>query len=355
MKKILFDARVLNHKFYTGVENYTKNILESFVLVLSGQSSEFSSFTLEVVKPKIKNKYLSHLWTHLVLPFKKADVLFCPANIASIYVPKNKKLIITLHDVSFLTQKESLSTLFRLYYKFIIPFNIKRADKIITVSSYSKKEIIKHYPFAKDKIEVIHIAAQEIFKPLPNTKKENTILYVGSLNKRKNFISVIKAFKKLSQYPIPNIQYPILKIVGNFSSNFSFDEETQTILNQAKQNKNIIFCQNIDNNELVKLYNSSKVFIFPSLYEGFGLPVLEAMSCGTPVICSNTTSLPEVGGKAPIYCNSNNIEDIATKLQQVLTDEKLQENMIKEGLTQSKNFNWKTTTKKHLKILIPDS
>ncbi|MEA3353370.1 MAG: glycosyltransferase family 1 protein [Campylobacterota bacterium] len=348
MKKILFDARVLNHKFYTGVENYTKNILENLL--------QATNYPLQTIKaqPKTKNKYLSHLWLHFVLPFKKADILFCPANIAPVFIPKNKKLVLTLHDVAFLTQEESFSTIFRLYYKFVIPFNIKRADKIITVSNYSKSQIIEHFPYASEKIEVVHIAASEIFKPIENIKKENTILYVGSLNKRKNFTSIIKAFNRLIKDQ-KTTRYPLLathlKIVGNFSDNFQLDQETQQLLEDAKKNKNIIFCQNVDDEELLKLYNSSKLFIFPSFYEGFGLPVLEAMSCGTPVICSNTTSLPEVGGEAVLYCNPHDINDIAQKLKQVLCDENLQNTMIKEGITQAKNFNWQITTKKHIKTI----
>ncbi|MCK5535738.1 MAG: glycosyltransferase, partial [Bacteroidales bacterium] len=221
--KIIFDGRVLTHTHFTGVENYTKSIYN----YLTKKTNVF------LLKPKSKNKYLTHLWNHFILPFKHGDLLFCPANIAPFFVPKNKKLVLTLHDVAFLTYPDSFSSFFRSYYQWLVPKVIHRADKIITISQSSKKEIIKYYPHAKNKIEVISLGLDNNFHLLPNIEKKNQILYVGSLNTRKNFISVIKAFNQLAQG-----QYQLV-IVGNFSSNFHLDKTTQGLLEKAKRNPNI--------------------------------------------------------------------------------------------------------------------
>ncbi len=333
--KILIDTRVLNHKNYTGVENYTKNILD----ILTNKQKN----TVEI-KPKLTNKYLSHLWTHFILPFKQGDILFSPSNIAPIFIPKNKKSVVTIHDVAFITQADTFSKFFRWYYNFMIPFTIKRADKIITVSQSSKNEIIKYYPYAKDKVEVIYLGVTKKYKILDNIKKEDQILYVGSLNKRKNFIGVIKAFEKIK---FKNFK---LIIVGNFSSNFNIDEKTNQILKDAKLNKNITFLSNIDENKLITLYNSSKLSIFPSFYEGFGLPVLESMACGTSVICSHISSLPEVGGDAVIYCDPFNIDDIKEKIELLLSDAILRNTMVKKGTIQASKFSWDNSAKNHINI-----
>lgn len=331
--KLIFDYRVLTHKTFTGVENYAKNILDNIK----------EKIDINISKPKSSNKYLNHLWTHFILAFQKGNVLFCSANIAPFFIPKSKKLILTLHDVAFITNKKSFSLIFRIYYKFIIPINIKRANKIITVSNSSKKEILKYYPKSKNKIEVIYLGVSKKFKVLFK-KKKNQILYVGSMNKRKNFIGVLKAFEFLEKKDFE------LLVIGNFNSNFVIDEESNRLLKKAKDNLKIRFLQNISDEDLIKYYNESKLFLFPSFYEGFGLPLLEAMACGTPVVCSNITSLPEVGGDAVVYCDPYDVNDIKNKIELVLNDEKLQAELIEKGLKRVKEFTWEKSAQKHIEI-----
>ena len=332
--KLVFEGRVLIHRVYTGVENYANNILINLK----------NKMEIKIAKPKTYNKYLSHLWTQFILPFHSGDIIFCPANIAPCFVPSSKRLIVTIHDLAFITYSDSFSKFFRIYYKLMVPLIIKRADKIITVSNYSKKEIEQYYPNARGKVVVISLGYNLNFKTLENIKIKKQILYVGSLNERKNFISVIKAFEIMN-----NKHYKLL-IVGNFSSTFSLSDETQLILKKAKMNQNIEFVQGVSDDGLIKLYNESTVLIFPSFYEGFGLPVLESMACGTPVICSNTTSLPEVGGDAAVYCDPNNIEDIKNKIEIVLNNKELQNNMRDKGLLRAKLFSWEKSAQMHLEV-----
>lgn len=334
--KLIFDARVLTHTHYTGIENYTKYILKELSKTID----------INVVKPKTTNKYLSHLWNHLVLPFVNGDILFCPANTAPLYVPKSKKLVMTVHDLAFLTYAHNFSKIFQIYYSFLIPYNLKRADRIITISEASKSEIIRLFPFSKNKIDIIPLGIDKKYRIIKNIKKEKQILYVGSMNERKNLIGVLSAYSNLSQ----ELDYKLV-IVGNFFNIFSLSDEMNNALSKAKKNKNVIFKQNLDDVSLVNEYNISTLFIFPSFYEGFGLPPLEAMACGTPVITSSISSLPEVGGEAVMYCDPYDIQDIRKKIELILNDKNLQKDMILKGLERSKKFTWEKSSDKHIEVL----
>lgn len=333
---LICDGRVLAHKVHTGVENYTKYILENI----------YDKLDVNVVSPTVANKYLAHLWTHFVLPFKKGNVLFCPANSAPIFVPKNKKLLITIHDIAFLTYKKSFSKFFYMYYSFLIPHNLKRADKIITVSEASKKEIISLFPNVADKVIVIALGIDDKYRVTKGLKKKKQILYVGSINERKNLIGVIEAFEKLSK----DLNYTLV-IVGNFFDIFSLSDKMKETLSRAEKNDKIIFKQDLDDEALIEEYNISTMLLFPSFYEGFGLPPLESMACGTPVITSNLSSMPEVCGDAALYVNPHSIDDIAKKIEMLIDDKNLQKELIDKGFERVKKFTWKKAAQEHIKVI----
>lgn len=334
--KILFDARVLTHKNYTGVENYTKYILEYIS----------DKIDINIAKPTSENKYISHMWTHFILPFKSGNILFCPVNSAPLFVPKSKKLVMTIHDVAFLTYPKSFSKLFQLYYSFLITFNIKRADQIITISEASKKEILRLFPEVEPKINIIALGINNKYRVLNNIQNKKQILYVGSINERKNLIGMIEAFEKLPK----ELSYDLV-IVGNFSNLFSISDKMQEVLKRAKNNKKIIFKEGLDDEALINEYNISTIFLFPSFYEGFGLPPLEAMACGTPVITSNLSSMPEVCGDAAMYVDPYDVNDILKKIEFLLANEKEREQLIKKGLNRVKQFTWEKSAIKHLDVM----
>lgn len=332
--KIIFDYRILTHKSYTGVENYAYNTLVNLR----------KNVDVNLSKPIINNRLFSNIWSLLILAFKNGDIIFYPTMFAPLFNFGNKKVVTTIHDIAFITQANTFSSFFQFYYKNSIKRVIKKADRIITVSNFSKSEIEKYYPESIGKIRVAYLGSSSIFKQIDNIEKKEQILYVGSLNERKNFIGVLKAFELL------NIHNYKLIIVGNFFSNYKLSKEVQKNIQKAKNNPNIEFRHGVSNEELVKIYNESKLFLFPSFYEGFGLPVLEAMSCGTPVICSNTSSLPEVGGDAVVYCNPYDIHDIKSKIELVINDENLQKEMINKGLERAKLFSWEKSASEHIEI-----
>jgi len=229
-----------------------------------------------------------------------------------------------------------------LFYKLVIPNIIKSSKHIFTVSEFSKNEIIDFYKVDKNQISVIYNAVNQIFKPDIENTKERYILAVSSLNYQKNFHSLIKAFNLLDNKDIK------LYLVGNMNRNFA----SLDLLNLIENNKNIVFKGRVDDDALVKLYSNALCFAYPSLYEGFGIPPLEAQACGCPVVCSNVASLPEVGGeKSVIYCNPYDIVDIKEKIELVLDDDELQSDLRRRGFENIKRFSWEKSANKIIEIV----
>ena len=328
--KITCNAKVLAHKKYTGVENYTEEIL-----------SRLPNDSCLLAKPRFLNKLYAHFWTHFILPFQQGNVLFCPSNIAPLFIPKSKKLIVTIHDLAYLQFPDNFSFLFKRYYHLFVPFTIKQATTIITVSHFSKEQIIRYFPDAKDKIEVISLGCSEIFKQVKTTKKPQA-LFVGTLSERKNLFALLQIFDQITQYS--------LVVVGNMNANFRLSQESLSTLEKARRSDNIHFVQTASNGELAQLYNESTLLILPSFYEGFGMPLLEAMSCGTPVLCSNVASLPEVGADAAMYCDPYDMQDMQDKILTIFKDKKLQKTLTQKGLERVKQFSWERSAKRHWEI-----
>jgi len=226
--------------------------------------------------------------------------------------------------------------------------NIYRSDMIITGSSYTKQEILDRLDFQEDKIRVIyHGVNHNLFKIYKDIELDfelppKFILSVGSIEPRKNLLGLLKAYNLLDK----NIKNEYKLILVGFKG-----WENQEIMEIINQNRDSIrYLGFISNSDLAKVYNLATCFVYPSFYEGFGLPIVEAMACGTPVITSNISSLPEVGGDAVVYVNPNDIRDIKEKIEMVLGDIVLQKEMIKKGLKRAKEFSWEKSAKEHIEV-----
>lgn len=333
--RVGFDARVLAHGNVSGVERYTAALYDAL-----GKSA----CTLHGMRPSVASRVAQHLWEHVKLPLAAAadDVLVCPANIAPLYLPSKLPLVLTLHDVAFLTIPQSFSPAFRRYYRYVVPRNIRRAGRIVTVSKTSRDEIIRFFPEAAAKIEVVFPGVDPVFR-YKQTVKKRQILYVGSINERKNVAGVIEAFEMLKTDAT-------LLLVGSFHENFSLSERTRKALKRARMHPNIAFREGLSSGELAAEYARSVLLVFPSFYEGFGLPVLEAMACGTPVVTSQLSSMPEVGAEAPLYCDPNDAADIAKMMANVLRNGELRRRMIEKGLERAAQFTWDETAKAYCRI-----
>ena len=325
-------------------------------------SNEYSVFlpvepSSDMPKEKEKWKYVvfhsKKLWTLLDLSKKlknyKLDVFFSPTHYLPLYT--SSPSVISILDVSYLYfpnlfKKKDLYQL-RLWGG----YSIKKAKKIITISNSSKNDIIKMYKVNPDKIAVVYpgIKIQNSKIRVQNMEdlKEKFgiaspyILFVGTLQPRKNIVRLVEAFSKLQGE---------IKLVIVGKKGWQFEE----ILNAPKKygvENRVKFLDSVSDEDLPSLYKNALCFCLPSLYEGFGLPILEAMQYGCPVATSNVSSLPEAGGDAAVYFNPENVEDIKNSLESIIQSSELRDKLIKKGYEQVKKFSWEKTARETLKVL----
>ncbi len=280
-----------------------------------------------------------------------ADVFFSPHFILA-PVSKKCKKIITFHDLSFEYYPEFFSWQRKIWHTLMKPKKqAELADKIIAVSQSTKEDMVNLYKIAPEKIEVIYSGISEEFRELEKSElqevrekyhlPEKFILYFGTIEPRKNIIGIIKAFELLKS----DEKLVIAGSPGWLCKNI------YKVAKNSSRAKDIVFAGFIEKKDKLALYNLAELFIYPSFFEGFGFPPLEAMACGTPTIISNTASLPEVAGEAAMIVDPYNINDIAVAIKEVLGNEKLREEMKERGLALSKKFNWQTCAEQTLKTI----
>ena len=219
---------------------------------------------------------------------------------------------------------------------------------IITGSFYTKSEIMQRLDFKDDKVRVIyHGINHDVFKVYDDLELDiklpkKYILSVGSIEPRKNLLGLLKAYNLLND----EIKAEYKLVLVGFKG-----WENREIMEIVNNNKdNIHYLGFVSDEELAKVYNLASLFVFASFYEGFGLPPLEAMACGTPVVCSNLTSMPEICLDAAIYCDAYDADDISKKIEIVLKDDTLKEELIKKGLKRAGEFTWKKSAEEHVKV-----
>jgi glycosyltransferase involved in cell wall biosynthesis len=285
---------------------------------------------------KIKKIGLSkgHLWEQFFLPFFSfKNLLINLCNTAPIF---KKKQIVTIHDISILKFPSAYSYLFRIYYFLMFKIITKSSQKIITNSNFTKSEISKYFKIDDSKIKPIHLGGNHLFKYKSDKKilseylleGKQYILAIGSLNSNKNFHGILEAFKLL------NISDFLLVIIG---------EKNERVFKTVNlpSNKNVVYIKYISDEGLRALYENAFCLLYPSFYEGFGIPPLEAMSFGCPVIVSNTSSLPEVCGDAALYCDPFSPKDIVDKIKILIANKNLYRQLKDDGAHRVKMFSWK--------------
>lgn len=362
--KLLIDSISLMSSL-TGIGRYTYEIAKRVQLENSFDSSyfygycskkllhpsstkEIKSFKSIITKraylKKIARKTLS-ISSKLLSP--SYEIYWQPSFIPNEGI-KAKKIVTTVHDFSFILYKDFHPKERIEYFEKYFFKNIVKSDALITGSEFSKKEILERLNFKSEDIHVIyHGVDHNLFKVYNNLDfsfdlPQKFIFSVGSIEPRKNLIALLKAYTLLSD----ELKSEYKLVLAGFKG-----WENREIMNIINKNKeNIIYLGFISNIELAKVYNLASCFVFPSFYEGFGLPVLEAMACGTPVICSDATSIPEVGGDAVLYCNPNSVQDIKEKIEQLIGSDKLQKQMIAKGLQRAKMFSWEKSAQEHMKV-----
>ncbi len=349
--KIGFDSKRLFCNF-TGLGNYSRTLLKNLTKYYS--DNEYHLYT-----PKITNNtdtapfindinYRTYqsgsinksLWRSYSivkqLQKDKIELYHGLSNELPFNINKSDiKSIVSIHDLIFKVYPETYPYFDRKMYDLKFRNSCKNADKIIAISESTKNDIIKLYKIEPDKIEVIYQACNPIYYEIDESKDAKPILqqygipneyllYVGSIERRKNLKTIINSYEHLPE----DLRIPLV-VIGKGNE---YMIETKDLIKTKGLEKLIIWTNYFENNNHLKtLYQNAKAFIYPSLYEGFGLPVVEWLLSKTPVITSNTSSLPEAGGPDSLYINPNNAEELALAITKILIDEKFRNTMIEKG------------------------
>jgi glycosyltransferase involved in cell wall biosynthesis len=283
------------------------------------------------------------LWEQALQPWAvrraKVDLLHSPAFVGPVL--SSCPLVVTVHDLSFLFYPQNFRALNRSYLRLFTRLSVRRARRVLAVSESTKRDLVQYYGLSAAKIDVVHNGVDSAFRPLPADQvaafrrqaglPDRFMLFVGTLEPRKNVVHLIEAYARLPE------ERPPLVLVGG--KGWLYDQIFARVeaLNLSGQ---VHFAGYVLAEDLPLWYNAADLFVYPSLYEGFGLPPLEAMACGTAVITSTASSLPEVVGKAGLMVDPTDTEALATAMEQVLTARDVREQMQAEGLAQAQGFSW---------------
>ncbi|MDF1498224.1 MAG: glycosyltransferase family 1 protein [Patescibacteria group bacterium] len=366
-KTIGIDARMFGYA-QTGIGNYIRHLLEyifeqdrinNYVIFLMPE--EFDDFLIpneRIRKVKVTSRWYS--WKEqLLFPYQiykeNLDLMhFTHFNSPILYF---KKTIVTIHDITpyFFPGHKMKSLIRRLGFKTVFFFSVKKASKVIAVSNNTKNNIIKYFKIKENKVKVIYEGTDKQFQVINDNdkiekfrKKYNIIkpyiFYTGVWRNHKNLVGLIQAFGILKKKY--NLDFDL--VLGGKED--SYYPEVRKTWEKLGLENDIITPGFINQKDIPLFYNDAEVFIIPSFYEGFGLIGLEAMACGTPVVSSNTTSLPEILGDAAIYFDPKNPKEMAKKIKLVLNDKKLYNKLIKKGFNQISKYSWNKMGKETLKI-----
>ncbi len=255
--------------------------------------------------------------------------------------------VMVIHDLAYEHFSDHVYGLATRYYRYFMPRYAKKASRIATVSEFSKSDIITIYHIAPAKIDVVYNGAKEVYKPVSDAIKQqikatytngsNYFVYVGSIHPRKNVKNLLLAFEQFKTETKSDFK---LLIVGRKAWDF---EEVDATHNQMRFNEDVKFLGHRHPADLANIVASAYAMVYVSLFEGFGIPIIEAMSCEVPVITSNTTSMPEAAGDAALLVNPLSIEEIAGAMTKLALDNLLRDDLIAKGKVQIKNFSWQLT------------
>ena len=329
------------HQF-RGIGAYTKRLVEALQLI------KVANFEMELIeKGEIpKDCDLIH-YPYFDLFFRTLPLM------------RKKRTVVTIHDTTPLVFPEHYPPGIKGRIRFgAQKLALKTVGGVITDSKNSRNDIAKYLNYSKEKIHIIYLAATDIFKPITDRRSLVTVkqkyhlpnqfvLYVGDVNYNKNILGLVKACKSIKTS---------LVIVGKQSVQKKFDKshiENQPLVQLIKEygkDQGVLRVGFVTGENLVGLYNLATVYCQPSFYEGFGLPILEAMACGTPVVTSRKASLSEIAGKAAVFIDPYDINDIANGLTVAIDDEDLREDLIERGLEQAKKFSWEKVANETYKV-----
>ncbi|RKD32280.1 glycosyltransferase family 4 protein [Thermohalobacter berrensis] len=359
MKKVLINGLLIDNKS-TGIGNYGYNLVSKIGKINTDYNisaliqKDIDIKNIEVVNKKYNSSLKRILSEQLVLPKTYKDYeLIHFIDYSSPILEINKPFIITIHDLSFYKYPHAFTYGSRKIKEIIAPISVKRASRIIVDSNNTKKDLVEVFDIDESKVRIVYPGRPDYekikdkFKIQKVKEKYNIegdyILYLGTLEPRKNIIRLVEVYNKLVKEGITE------KLVIAGKKGWLYKD----IFNKVKQlalDERVIFTDYVEEKDKPLLYSGAKVFVYVSLYEGFGLPPLEAMTCSIPVVVSKKSSLPEVVGDSGIYVNSEDIDSIAKGIYSIIKNKDLREKLGFQGKERSKKFNWENTAKQVLSI-----
>ncbi len=329
----------------------------SYILYSNAKKNPFTGF---------ENARLKHIeasaakWHFKVIKDLKeegVDLFFAPTSyIIPAFAPKNLRVIITVHDLVAFLFPATHDTKAMIVERLTLRRALKRVSDVFVVSENTKKDLLKKFKFREKKIHLTPCAASQVFsgpvteEELAEFKKEknlpdNFLLAVGTLEPRKNISTLIKSFVNVKKW------HPDYKLVLAGKKGWKYDQIEST-LKKYNMEKEVIFPGYLKDGELKKMYKLAKVFVFPSLYEGFGIPPLEAMASGCPVISSNLSSMPEVIGDAGILIDPTNAYKLADAISGLIENDNVRNMMIERGYRQAEKFTWEASARAALNVFL---
>lgn len=308
-----------------------------------------SNVEAHVLSPEVRHPLQWKYWYDVKIPFLlkkiKADVFFSPDGQCSLTssVPQ----CIAIHDLGFLHYPETYKKSHVGYLKHYLPKFVKKAASVLTVSTFSKQDIITQYLTPELKVSVVYNGIKETFRPI-ELEEQNSVkdkytegteyfLYVGAIHPRKNLVSLLKAFSIFKRRLHSSMK---LVLAGRLAWK---NDEFLELLKTYKYKDDVVMTGYLEETELVKLMASAYAFVYPSLFEGFGVPVAEAMKCRVPVLTSKDSAMEEITEGAALYFDPKNVEDMADKLMRIYKDEDGRKTLIEKGTIVAQKYTWQQT------------
>jgi len=305
-----------------------------------------------VLKPQARHPALYYLWTEWAVPYAlrkyKADLYFSPDGLGTLR--SRVPTCITIHDLAYKHYPQFMDKMHKWHYAHYLPRFAQKARRIIAVSEFTRQDIVRQYGIDEQRIDVVYNGAHEAYRPLSYeereavkakyTQGEEFFLFTGALHPRKNVISLLKAFVQFKRRQRSRIK---LVVVGRMAWQY---EEIVKAKELMPYKEDVIWTGYLNVEDLAQVTASAYAMVYPSLFEGFGIPILEAMACDVPVIVSNTSSMPEVGGEAALLVDPASPEDIAAKMMTIYKDEVLRDKMIAAARKQKEKFSWERSAEK---------
>lgn len=359
--RVAIQVSDLDHDRIDGTRVYLSELLKRFGMISPGTSFDLyhkGQFN-EMLAPPIRKNYqekrmpFPFAWMQTRFAFelflKRPEKLFLPIQAAPVFLPRSIDVTVTIHDLAFKRYPETFPRVDLWKLNFMLETAVKRADKLIAVSESTKRDLLEFFPILSDsRIKVIHhgfngeffcekISEREISILLEGyaLKAKSYMLYVGALQPRKNLVRLMRAFEQTKK------QIPDMKLVLAGEPAW-LSEEILSVREKSAYRDDIILTGRVSFDDIRMLYQGARLFVFPSLYEGFGLPILEAFASQVPVLTADNSSLAEVAGDAALYCQAEDVTDMALKLERLWNDGALRADLIQKGKEQLKKFSWDT-------------